>query len=222
MNNYKHLPFLSAAIVAVLMISNIAATKLVDIGPFTFDGGTLLFPLAYIFGDVLTEVYGYKASRRVIWSAFFWLAVAAITFQGVVWLTPSTQYELQAEFAAILSQTPRIVAGSLLAYWMGEFVNSYVLAKMKVWKQGRALWARAIGSTVFGQGVDTAVFLIVAFWGIFPADLMVIIFVSNYVFKLGVEVLLLPVTYKVIAWWKAAEGIDVYDTNTNYNPFRMD
>ena len=218
---FKYLGFISAAIVATLIISNIAATKFVDIGGFITDGGTLLFPLAYIFGDILTEVYGYKASRRVIYTAFFWVFVAAITFQLVVSLPPSPDYELQSDFENILGQTPRIVLGSLLGYFTGEFINSYVLARMKVWTDGKRLWARTIGSTIFGQAADTGVFLLVAFGGDLPNAVLWQIFIDTYLIKVAIEVVFTPVTYVLIGWLKREEGVDAYDKDTNFNPFAV-
>ena len=220
-NQYKYLGFISAAIVATLIISNISATKFVDIGGFITDGGTLLFPLAYIFGDILTEVYGYKASRRVIYTAFFWLFVAAATFQLVVSLPPSPDYELQESFESILGQTPRIVLGSLLGYFTGEFINSYVLARMKVLTNGKWLWSRTIGSTVLGQAADTSVFLLVAFGGDLPNAVLWEIFVDTYLIKVAIEVVLTPLTYVLIGWLTREEAVDTYDRDTNFNPFAV-
>ena len=216
---YRYLDFITAAFVAVLLISNIASTKIVDLGRFTFDGGTILFPLAYIFGDVLTEVYGYARARRVIWTGFLWSAVAAGVFALIDWLPAAPEYELAAEFSAILGQTPRIVAGSLAAFLAGEFVNSYVLARLKVRTSGRFLWVRTIGSTVVGQGIDTAIFLLIAFGGVLSAATLREVFVSNYVFKVGVEIAFIPVTYAVVTYLKRAEGVDAYDRRTDFNPF---
>ncbi len=216
---YRYVDLVTAAFVAVLLISNVASTKILVLGPFTFDGGTVLFPLAYIFGDVLTEVYGYGRSRRVIWIGFLWLGMAAAVFALVDWLPPAGEWELQESFHAILGQTPRIVAGSLVAYFAGEFTNSYVLAKLKLLTRGRWLWTRTVSSTVCGQAVDTAVFLAVAFGGVLPTTLLLVVFVSNYVFKVGVEVLFTPVTYWVVNLLKKLEGEDYYDWRTNFNPF---
>ncbi|GAB4336037.1 MAG: queuosine precursor transporter [Phototrophicales bacterium] len=218
---FKHLGFITAAIVATLIISNISATKLVQLGPIITDGGTLLFPLAYIFGDILTEVYGYKASRRVIYTGFFWMLVAAVSFQFVVVAPPAPEYDLQDSFAAILGQTPRILLASLIAYFAGEFTNSYVLAKMKIWTQGRTLWSRTIGSTIAGQAVDTATFLLIAFAGIFSAGTLWTAFWSTYLLKVAIEVLFTPITYRIVTWLKREEGVDVYDYNTNFNPFAL-
>jgi uncharacterized integral membrane protein (TIGR00697 family) len=219
MHAYKHLGLITASLVAVLLISNIASTKIIQLGLFALDGGTFLFPLTYIFGDVLTEVYGYRVSRRVIYIGFFWLLVAALTFQVLVAIPPAPDWTLQESFAAILGQTPRLLLASLAGYWAGEFTNSYVLARMKVASGGRHLWARTIGSTLVGQAVDTSVFLTVAFLGVLPNDLLLTIAASNYVFKVGIEVLFTPITVRVVRWLKQEEGVDVYDTDTDFNPF---
>lgn len=216
---YRYLDFITAAFVATLLVSNVASTKIVAVGPFSFDGGTLLFPLAYIFGDILTEVYGYARSRRVIWIGFFWLLAAAVVFAIVDWLPPAADWPNQDAFNAILGQTPRIVAASLLAYFAGEFANSFVLAKMKVATEGRWLWTRTIGSTLVGEGIDTVVFVLVAFYGVLPNALLWAVLVSNYIFKVGVEVLFTPVTYRVVAFLKRAEHEDYYDVDTDFNPF---
>lgn len=218
---YRYLDFITAAFVAVLLISNVASTKIVAFGPLSFDGGTLLFPLAYIFGDVLTEVYGYARSRRVIWTGFFWLVMAALVFAIVDWLPPAGDWPNQDAFSAILGQTPRIVAASLMAYFAGEFANSFVLAKMKIATEGRWLWTRTIGSTLVGEGIDTVVFVLVAFYGVLPNELLWAVLVSNYIFKVGVEVLFTPVTYRVVAFLKRAEREDYYDVDTDFNPFAV-
>jgi uncharacterized integral membrane protein (TIGR00697 family) len=222
MKTYKHLGLLTASLVAVLIISNIASTKLIQLGWFALDGGTFLFPLAYIFGDVLTEVYGYKTSRRVIYTGFLWLLVAAVCFQILVMIPSVSGEEARAEaFAMILGQTPRLLLASLAGYYCGEFANSYVLAKMKIASGGKRLWSRTIGSTLVGQLVDTVIFLVIAFLGVFPNELLLTIAISNYVFKVGIEVLFTPITYRVVAWFKREEGIDIYDTDTNFSPFAV-
>jgi uncharacterized integral membrane protein (TIGR00697 family) len=227
---YRYLDAITALFVTVLIVSNIASTKIVSLGPLTFDGGTILFPLAYIFGDVLTEVYGYKASRRVIWTGFACLALTALTLAAVGALPPAADWVLpgfetsaaaQSAFLAILGQTPRIVLASLIAYWAGEFTNSFILAKLKVRTQGRWLWSRTLSSTLVGQLVDTSVFLLVAFWGVFPNELLWAIFVSNYIFKVGVEALFTPVTYQVVSYLKNAEREDYYDRDTDFNPLAL-
>jgi uncharacterized integral membrane protein (TIGR00697 family) len=218
---FRYLDLITASFVAVLLISNIASTKIVDMWRFTFDGGTILFPLAYIFGDVLTEVYGYARARRVIWTGFFWIAVAAGVFALIDALPAAPDYQLSESFSAILGQTPRIVAGSLAAFVAGSFVNSFVLARLKVWTAGRYLWTRTIGSTLIGEGIDTAVFLLIAFGGLYSSATLWDIFESNYVFKVGVEVVFTPITYAVVTYLKRAERIDIYDRATDFNPFRF-
>lgn len=216
MRAYRFLDLITAFFVAVLILSNVASTKVVEFGPFTFDGGTLLFPLAYIFGDVLTEVYGYRASRRVIWTGFACLGLMVLTLGTVDALPPRSD-----AFSAVLGQAPRIALASLVAYWAGEFVNSFVLAKLKVRTAGRWLWARTISSTLVGQLVDTAVFLVAAFYGAWPADLLWSVFVSNYVFKVGVEVLCTPLTYQIVGFLKRSEREDYYDRDTDFNPLAL-
>jgi len=218
---YKHLSFITASLVAVLLISNISATKIIALGPLVFDGGTFLFPLAYIFGDLLTEVYGYRASRRVIWTGFFWVLLSALAFQVVVLAPPAADYPLQDSFAAILGQTPRLLVASLLGYWVGEFSNSYTLARLKVATEGRWLWLRTISSTLVGQGLDSAVFVLVAFLGLYEPGLLLTMILSNYVFKVAVEVACTPLTYALVGWLKRSEGVDTYDRQTDFNPFAL-
>ena len=221
MRNYKYLGTISVFFVSVLLISNIASTKIVDFGLFTFDGGTLLFPLSYIFGDILTEVYGYKGSRRVIWLGFFMALLMSVIFIIVGKLPPAAGWDNQAAYDAILGLTPRIVCASLIAYFCGEFSNSYVLAKMKIWTKGKWLWTRTIGSTVVGELVDSALFITIAFFGILPNSLLLTLIISNYVFKTLVEVLFTPITYKVVKFLKVKENEDYYDKDTNFNPFAV-
>ncbi len=216
---YHWIDLVTAAFVAVLLISNVASTKIVQMGPFSFDGGTILFPLAYVFGDILTEVYGYKRSRRVIWTGFIWILVAATIFAIVDKLPPAKGWTLQESYHSILGQTPRIVVASLVAYFAGEFSNSYVLAKLKLITGGRWLWTRTIGSTLVGEAVDTGLFLVIAFAGVLPGSLLWTVLVSNYVFKVGVETVLTPLTYRLVNGLKKAEQEDVFDRDTNFNPF---
>lgn len=216
---FKFLSVITGAFVGVLLISNIASTKIVNFGWFDFDGGTLLFPLAYIFGDVLTEVYGYARSRKVIWTGFAMALIMALVFAVVGWLPAAAGWEGQDAYVAILGQSGRIVAASLIAYFAGEFSNSFVLAKMKIWTSGRFLWMRTIGSTLVGEGFDTLLFCLIAFYGVLPSELLLVIIVSNYIFKVGVEVVFTPLTYLVVGFLKKHEGVDVYDRGTNFNPF---
>ena len=232
MKQYRFFDLIMTVFVTVLVVSNIASSaKIVDWGvglfglPMAFDAGTILFPLSYIFGDILTEVYGYKQSRRVIWAGFVCLALSAIVF-WLVRLMPGEAtwqgYAGDGAYNAILGgmSTGGIVLASLAGYWTGEFTNSFILAKMKVLTKGRLLWARTIGSTIFGQLVDTVIFVVVASaFGVFPWSLFLTLTVTNYLFKCGVEALMTPVTYAVVGALKRAESEDYYDRGTNFNPF---
>lgn len=219
--SFKHLDTITALFVAVLLISNVTSTKILEFGPLTFDGGTLLFPLSYIFGDILTEVYGYARSRKVIWLGFAAAALMSVTFIAVGALPPAPDWQYQTAYEQILGFTPRIVIASLIAYCAGEFSNSFILAKLKVRTRGRWLWMRTIGSTLIGQVIDTAVFILIAFTGVIPGTLIWTLIVSNYLFKCGVEVLFTPATYWLTGWLKQQEHEDHYDTDTNFNPFHV-
>lgn len=218
---YRYFDLVMVSFVAVLMISNVASAKIVALGPFTFDGGTILFPLSYIFGDILTEVYGYARSRRVIWAGFGAAALMALILWVVGVMPAAADWPHQQAYLAILGVTPRIVVGSLAAYFAGEFTNSWVLAKMKVLTRGRWLWSRTIASTLVGEGVDTLLFVLIAFYGALPGALLGAVIASNYVFKCGVEALFTPITYRVVNALKRAEREDYYDIHTNFNPFRL-
>jgi len=217
--NYKYLNTLSVFFVSILLISNVASTKILDLGWFTFDGGTLLFPLSYIFGDILTEVYGYKKSRNVIWLGFFSALMMSVIFIVVGKLPPASGWDNQAAYDTILGLTPRIVIASLIAYACGSFSNSFVLAKMKLFTKGKYLWARTIGSTIVGEFIDSSLFILIAFFGIFPSSLLFTLIISNYIFKTLVEIIFTPLTYKIIGFLKKNENEDYYDKDTNFNPF---
>jgi uncharacterized integral membrane protein (TIGR00697 family) len=219
--SFKHLDTITALFVTVLLISNVTSTKIVDLGPFTFDGGTILFPLSYIFGDILTEVYGYSRSRKVIWLGFVSAMLMSVTFILVGVLPPAADWHYQTAYEQILGLTPRIVAASLVAYLVGEFSNSFILAKLKLLTHGRWLWTRTIASTLIGQIVDTALFIAIAFTGVVPSGLLLTLIVSNYLFKCGVEILFTPVTYWVTGWLKQQEREDHYDSDTDFNPFHF-
>ncbi|MCX6785320.1 MAG: queuosine precursor transporter [Candidatus Komeilibacteria bacterium] len=219
MKNYKYFDIILGLFVAVLLISNIASTKILLLGPFNFDGGTILFPLAYIFGDILTEVYGYRQSRRVIWLGFFSALLMSAVLMIVGALPAAPGWENQNAYMAILGLTPRIVLASLIAYFTGEFSNSFVLAKMKILTNGKWLWMRTIGSTLIGEGLDTILFCLIAFLGVLPTELLIAVIISNYVFKCGVEVIFTPLTYKIVGFLKKAENEDYYDRETKFNPF---
>lgn len=232
--SYRLLDTVTALFVTVLLISNIAsAAKIVDLRvsigdfPLAFDGGTFLFPLSYIFGDVLTEVYGYRRSRRVIWTGFGCAALMSLTFFVLGRLPGETSWENaagQAAYDRILGSVGNgaIIVASLCAYWAGEFSNSYVLAKMKIMTRGRWLWTRTIGSTLVGEGIDTVLFVgIATMLGVFPAAAMWSLLLANYLFKVGVEAVMTPVTYRLCRFLKRIEGIDVYDYETTFNPFKL-
>ncbi|RPH93181.1 VUT family protein, partial [candidate division KSB1 bacterium] len=206
----RYFDLISGLFVAVLLISNIAASKLVGLFGFPFDGGTILFPLSYIFGDILTEVYGYARARRIIWLGFLANALAALTFATVTALPPASVWPYQEAFATILGVVPRIMLASFIAYLAGEFSNSFVLAKMKLATKGRFLWMRTIGSTLAGEGVDTLIFCTIAFAGTIPASDLGLMIVFNYVFKCGTEIIFTPVTYAVVGFLKRNEKIDIY------------
>ena len=218
---YKHLDTITAFFVAVLLISNIASTKIIDFGFFSLDGGVIVFPLSYIFGDILTEVYGYKRSRKVIWLGFIsaFIMSAALIIVGA--LPPSAEWGNQAAYEKILGLTPRLVLASLIAYFTGEFTNSFILSKMKIFTEGKWLWTRTIGSTLFGQIVDTVIFIFVAFYGILPSGLLITLIIANYIIKTGVEILFTPITYKIVNWLKREEAEDYFDYDTDYNPFNL-
>lgn len=218
---YRYLAFITAFFSVVLVLSNIASSKILSLGWFSFDGGTILFPLSYIFGDILTEVYGYARSRKVIWTGFFMNILMVAVFFIVGKLPPAFDWGNQAAYDAILGVVPRIVAGSLCAYLFGEFINSYMLAKMKIWHKGKYFGLRAIGSTLVGEFFDTSIFLFIAFAGLLPWNLIWIIWVSNYIFKVGIEVILLPLTYRVVAFLKKKENEDYYDRDTDFNPIKI-
>ena len=218
---YRYFDLLMALFVAVLLISNVASAKILRLGPFTFDGGTILFPISYIFGDVLTEVYGYRRSRRVIWTGFFCAGLMVLIFSVVGALPPADGWDGQEAYIRILGTTPRIVLGSLIAYWAGEFSNSYTLARLKIVTRGRWLWTRTIGSTLVGQGVDTLLFVLIAFAGTMSTGLLVSVLLSNYVFKVLYEASATPLTYQVVNHLKRVEHEDYYDYGTDFNPFAL-
>jgi hypothetical protein len=212
---------ISVFFVSVLLISNVASTKIVDLKWFVFDGGTLLFPLSYIFGDILTEVYGYKKTRAVIWLGFFMALLMSLVFIVVGKLPAADGWNNQNAYDLILGLTPRIVFASLVAYTCGEFSNSYILAKMKIWTKGKMLWARTIGSTLVGEFFDSIIFIVIAFSGILPNSLLVTLIISNYIFKILIEILFTPFTYKIVNFLKKKENEDYYDIDTNFNPFSL-
>lgn len=218
--HFRYFDYIMAAFVAILLLSNlIGASKLATVGGFTFGAGILFFPLSYVIGDVLTEVYGYANARRCVWMGFGAMLFMAFMSYVVVAMPPAEGWGGQAAYESVFGSTWRIVAASLLAFWAGEFVNSFVLARMKIMTQGKHLWARTIGSTFFGQAVDSLIFYPVAFLGIWSNEQVLMVMVTNWLLKVLWEAVLTPVTYAVVGWFKAREGVDVFDTGTEFSPF---
>ena len=224
----RYFDFVMAAFVLVLVLSNVigagkrAVVDLPLIGLWPFGAGILFFPISYVIGDVLTEVYGYARARRVIWAGFAGLLFMVTMSVIVVALPPDAGWTGQAAYEQVFGQTWRIAAASVIAFWAGEFVNSYVLAKMKIWTKGKHLWTRTIGSTIFGEGVDSLIFYPLAFLGAegWTTGLVITVLFTQWGLKVAWEVILTPVTYVVVSWLKRKEGIDVYDERTDFTPFR--
>ncbi|HEX5958440.1 MAG TPA: queuosine precursor transporter [Hyphomicrobiaceae bacterium] len=227
---YRYFDLVMVAFVVVLVCSNligpakIAQVEIPGWGAYVFGAGVIFFPISYIFGDILTEVYGYARARRVIWAGFGALLFAAVMAAIVVALPPASFWEHQKAYEIAFGNAWRVVAASMIAYFCGEFVNSFVLAKMKIWTAGRALWARTIGSTIFGEAVDSAIFYPLAFYGtgIIPNEALPTVMLAQFVTKTFVEALFTPVTYAVVDFLKRAEQEDYYDRNTDFNPFKLE
>ncbi len=217
---FRFLDTLTIAFVVVLLISNLIGPKICQFGPFQVSGAQLLFPITYICGDIFTEVYGYSASRRAVWMGFFAVALLSAMGAVAVALPASPDWHNQAAFATVFGLVPRFAVASLLAYWAGEFTNSYTLARLKLLTGGRWLWTRIIGSTVTGQLVDTAVVMTIAFWG-YPPRTIATLIGSAYLAKVLYEVAATPLTYLVVSALKKAEGVDAFDTETDFNPFHI-
>jgi len=219
---YRYYGLVMAAFVTVLLCADlIGPGKVAKIGPVTFGAGVLFFPISYIFGDVLTEVYGYARARRVVWAGFAALGFASFMAAIVVWFPPAPGWIHQASFEVVFGETWRIVFASLVAFWAGEFCNSYVLAKMKIWSEGKHLWTRTIGSTLVGEAVDSAIFYNVAFLGVWNHEQLVTVMTTNYLIKCAWEAAATPLTYRVVGWLKRAESEDHYDRGTDFNPFTL-
>lgn len=219
---YKYYDLIMAAFVCVLLCSNlIGASKVAHVGGFTFGAGVLFFPISYVFGDVLTEVYGYARSRKVVWAGFVAMIFASFMSWFVLALPPAEGWPHQQAFETVFASTPRLVLGSLIAFCAGEFCNSFVLAKMKLWTDGKYLWTRTIGSTIVGEAVDSLLFYPIAFYGIWSDKLLLTVLVSNYFIKVGWEVLITPFTYLIVDFLKRAEHEDYFDRDTDFNPFTI-
>lgn len=217
---YRYYDFVMAAFVTVLLCSNlIGASKVCTVFGWTFGAGVLFFPISYIFGDILTEVYGYARSRRVVWAGFAAMIFASIFCWVILAMPAAKNWTHQSAYETVFGGTPRIVLASLVAYFGGEFSNSFILAKMKIITQGKLLWARTIGSTVVGEGVDSLIFYPLAFYGLWSTEMVMQVMLSNYLIKTLWEVLMTPITYKVVGFLKRAEDEDYFDRKTNFNPF---
>lgn len=220
-HQFRSFDVVMAAFVAILLLSNvIGAAKVATLGGWEFGAGILFFPLGYVIGDVLTEVYGYARARRCIWVGFSALLFMAFMSWVVVSLPPAPGWTGQAAYESVFGQVPRIVFASIVAFWAGEFVNSYVLARMKIWTQGKHLWSRTIGSTIFGQGVDSLIFYPLAFWGVWETQQVLTVLVTNWLLKVSWEVVLTPATYVVVNTLKRHEGVDLFDEGTDFTPFK--
>ena len=220
---FKYYDLIMAAFVTILLCSNIiGAEKVVNVWGFSFGAGILFFPISYFFNDILTEVYGYARSRKVVWAGFAALGFALFMSWVVVTLPPASGWLHQDAYLIVFGQTPRIVLASLLAFFSGEFVNSYVLAKMKIFTTGKFLWVRTIGSTVAGEAMDSIIFYPIAFFGFWPNNLLITVMLTNYVLKVSWEVVATPLTYKVVGFLKKKEHEDYYDRDTNFTPFSIE
>lgn len=228
LRQFKYYDLIMGAYVCVLLCANLIGPAKVStvtiplIGDVTFMAGVLFFPISYLFGDVLSEVYGYARDRRVVWTGFAALVFAAVMSTVIVALPPSVGWQdKQTAVETIFGSTPRIIAGSIIAFWSGSLINSYVLAKMKIWTQGRWLWTRTIGSTMCGELVDSVLFYCIAFYGVWSMDQLVAVTATQYVLKTSWEVVMTPVTYRLVARLKNAEREDYYDRDTDFTPFTL-
>jgi uncharacterized integral membrane protein (TIGR00697 family) len=225
MQRFRFLDALTMAFVVILLVSNLLAQKIIRIPvghshAISTSGAMILFPITYIFGDIFTEIYGYAASRRAIWYGFFATALLYGISAIVIALPADPEFRNQAAFVAVFSILPRILVASLIAFWAGEFANSYTMARLKLLTRGRWLWTRTVGSTVVGQAVDTTLVIVITFAGTFTVHKLVQIIVTGYLLKVAYEVVATPVTYLIVNWLKRAERVDTFDTHTNFNPFR--
>lgn len=220
--HYRYYDSIMVAFVTLLLCSNlIGAPKIWQVFGFSFGGTLLFFPITYLFGDILTEVYGYDRSRKVVWAGFIAMIFASFVSWIILKLPSAPTFNHQAELEVVFGATPRLVAGSLVAYFIGELSNSYVLAKLKIWTQGRWLWTRLLGSTVIGEGIDTLIFYPLAFYGIWPDDLLGSVMMTSYAFKVIWESIMTPFTYRLVSFLKKAENEDYYDYDTNFAPFSL-
>lgn len=218
---YRYLDLLGMVWVAALLLSTLAASKLVAFGPFILPGTIVVYSITYIFSDIFTEVYGYKATRRIIWSGLSFLLFANIVLYVISVLPPAASYRDQAAFATIFQTAPVFTAAAAGSYFAGEFANSYTLAKIKIYTSGRHLWVRTIGSTIAGMLVDNTVYVLIAYSWAYPPKDCVTMIASGWIFCIGYETLATPVTYRIVNWLKKTEGVDIYDRHTDFNPFHL-
>ena len=218
LKQYKYLGLITALYITFQLVSDITAGKIVQLGIFTVSATVLYFPFTYIFADVLTEVYGYAKARSVVWMVFFSSVIAGLIYVVVVALPPAIGFDANDAYTRVLGQIPRILIGGWIAVWIGGILNDYTLAKMKVWTKGKHLWTRTIGSTLIGEGANTILFYVIALYAVIPTNLLITSILSGWFLKVAVEVVMTPITYKVVAKLKKVEGEDYYDTNTNFNP----
>jgi uncharacterized integral membrane protein (TIGR00697 family) len=219
---FRYYDLVMASFVTILLCSNlIGASKVCTVWGVTFGAGVLFFPISYVFGDILTEVYGFARSRKVVWAGFAAMIFASFMSWFIIKLPAAQGWNNQAALEAVFGGTPRLVGASLIAYCVGEFANSYTLAKMKIWSQGRWLWTRTVGSTIVGELIDSVIFYPIAFLGLWPTDLVIKVLVSNYLIKVIWEILMTPLTYKIVGFLKRAENEDYYDTDTDFTPFSL-
>ena len=221
LRTFRYYDVLISVFVAVLLISNLVGQKISAVGWFRISGAQLLFPIAYIFGDIFTEVYGYGASRRAIWLGFFASMLMAVMALITVALPPAPGWPNQEAFRTVFYTVPRLIVASLIAYWAGEFANSYTMARMKIFTSGKYLWTRTVGSTVVGQGVDTILIMILGFAGTVGWSDIGKLIISGYLAKVIYEVLMTPATYAVVAWLKRKEQVDTFDYDTDFSPFHI-
>ncbi len=221
MQRFRYLDALTTAFVVVLLVSNLLAQKVVQLGHFSTSGAVILFPITYIFGDVFTEVYGYAASRRAIWLGFFGTALLYAVSSIVIALPADPEWHNQAAFVTVFGILPRILVASLIAFWAGEFANSYTMAKLKIRTRGKMLWTRTVGSTVVGQAVDTTLVIMLTFAGRVSTSKLLTMIMTGYVLKVAYEVIATPFTYLVVNGLKRAEHVDTFDAHTDFNPFRF-
>ncbi|MFA4953144.1 MAG: queuosine precursor transporter [Candidatus Pacearchaeota archaeon] len=215
---YKYLGLITALYITFQLVSDITAGKIVQLGIFTVSATVLYFPFTYIFADILTEVYGYAKARSVVWMVLISSVLAGLIYTVVVFLPPAVGFDANDAYTRVLGQIPRILIGGWIAVWIGGILNDYTLAKMKVWTKGKHLWSRTIGSTIVGEGANTFLFYVIALYAVIPTGLLITSILSAWFLKTTVEVVMTPITYKVVAKLKKVEGEDYYDINTNFNP----